>query len=160
MADEPLAILGLSTGVLDEALIVHRVVVRATDGEVSLTVTPAWRATRKDEARSLADLVDALSNALDRKRSEAPDGLAIKRVETPVRGKPSKSYDKRTRAEAAAMVAASHQGSRYFGYRTNEIKPRGKSLRTSVEQLGDYPDDPDLRDAINAACAALSELGA
>jgi hypothetical protein len=137
---------------------VHRVLVRVEGDALDLTFMPAWRATRNDEARSLADLVDALSNTLDRKRSEAPAAVAVKRVETPFRGKPGKSYDQRTRAETTAMVAASQQGIRYFGFRTNEIRSRGKDLRISAEAHAEYPDDTDLRDAIHAACAALSAL--
>jgi hypothetical protein len=160
VAGDELAVLGLATSISDSALIVHRVVVRVSNGDVELNVMDAWKAIRKDEARSLGDLADALSNSLDRKRERAPDALAIKRVESPIRGRPSGSYDQRTRAEGAAMIAAASQGARYFGYRAVEIRPRGKALREAAAALPQYPADDDRRDAIAAACAALSDLRA
>lgn len=155
-----LAVLGLATSISNSALVVHQAVVAMTAEGVVVKPMTAWRASRQDEARSLADLIDALSNTLDRKRSGAPELVAVKRVESPIRGRPSKGYDQRTRAEGAAMVAAASQGARYFAYRANEIRPRGEKLRELASQVEGYPQDEERRDAVHAACAALSELGA
>ena len=159
MTDESLTVLGLSTAVADGTLVVHRAVVTARQGQITVKVLESWQATRNDEARSLSDLVDALTNSLDRKRANAPEAVAIKRVEVPLRGKPPKSYDQRTRAEGAAMVAAASQGVGYFGYRLVEIRPRGQHLREAAASLPEYPGAEEQRHAVDVACAALAELG-
>jgi hypothetical protein len=158
VADEEVAVLGLSTGVEDDALLVQRVIVRVGESGVRLVPLDAWGATPRDEARSLADFLEALTNTLDPKRAGGPRAVAIKRVESPSFGRPSASYDQRTRAEGAAMIAAANQGARYFGFRTGEIRPRGTAIRDAAAELPEYEDE-ERRDAIDAACAALGDLG-
>lgn len=138
-------------------LTVYRVIVRVADsGDVEVEPLAAWRSTAQDEARSMNDLVDALSNTLDRRRRGAPRMIAVKRTES-TQGRPTKAYDQKTRAEAAAMIAASAQGRRYIHYRTTQMKG-GDDLHRSATSHGGYPSVKEEQEAVAAACAALAEL--
>jgi hypothetical protein len=123
-------VLGIATNSHKDALIVSRVIVRLrTDGSIQVEPLTAWQGTPRDEARSMNDLVDALANTLDPKRRGAPVAIALKRTES-TRGRPTKQYDQKVRAEGAAMVAASTQGRRYFKYRTTQL---GKDRALTAE---------------------------
>jgi hypothetical protein len=102
------------------------------------------------------DLVDALTNTLDRKRHGAPIALAVKRTESTM-GRPTTQYDQKVRAEGAAMVAASAQGRRYFPYRRNQLGD-GADLAAEASSHRAYPSDKEGVEAVAAACAAISEL--
>lgn len=149
--------LGIATTSQRGALTVYRVIVRLAGGEaVQVETLEAWQGTPRDEARSMNDLVDALANALDPKRAGAPSAIAVKRTESSV-GRPSNPYDKKIRAEAAAMIAAAGQGRRYFQYRTNQLSP-GKDLHAKAVSQSGYPSVKEEREAVAAACTALAEL--
>jgi hypothetical protein len=156
MADDEIVVLGIATSSTSGALTVHRVVVRAEGDKVSVEQLEPWKGTPNDEIRSIGDLVDALSNNLDRKRNAAPMALALKRTES-TRGRPTKQYDQKIRAEGAAMIAASSQGRRYFQYRTNQLGP-AEALASVASSHGGYPTAKEAREAVTAACAALAEL--
>jgi hypothetical protein len=156
MADE-LAVLGIATTSRNGTLTVYRVIVRAPgDGTVEVEPLASWQSTRRDEVRSISDLVDALGNILDRKRNGAPDALAAKRAES-TQGRPSSAYDQKIRAEAAAMVAAASQGRRYFAYRTNQLGD-GRELVEAASQAEAYPSEKEEKEAVAAACTALAQL--
>lgn len=71
--------------------------------------------------------------------------------------RPTVPYDQKTRAEGAAMVAASSQGRRYFGYRKGQLGD-GRGLNEAAKSHSDYPSTEGEQDAVAAACAALAEL--
>jgi hypothetical protein len=151
-----LAVLGIATSSSAGVLTVHRAIVRLNEDEMSIEPMETWRGTANDEARSFGDLVDALSNALDRKRQGAPAALAVKRAESTV-GRPSNPYDQKVRAEGVAMVAAASQGRGYFAYRTNQLTD-GDDLRRQASGLAEYPETSEGQDAVDAACEALARL--
>jgi hypothetical protein len=155
VADE-LAVLGIATSSRDGALIVSRVIVRLTGDDVEVERLKPWQGTPRDEARSQRDLVDALGNVLDRKRDGAPEALAVKRPESPV-SRPTVPYDQKTRAEGAAMIAATSQGRRYFSYRKGQLG-HGEALNEAAKAHANYPSAEGEQDAVAAACAALAEL--
>jgi len=130
--------------------------VRVRDGSVIVEPLKPWKGTATDELRSIGDLLDALANTLDRKRTGAPDALALKRTET-TRARPTKQYDQKIRAEGAAMIAAASQGKRYFHYRKNQLG-RGSDLAEKAGAHSKYPAGAEAQDAVAAACAALTEL--
>src|SRR5579862_2025446 len=155
MADG-IGVLGIATSSQRGALIVERVIVRRTGDElIDIEQLEAWQGTPRDEARSMHDLVDALANALDRRRPGAPVAIAVKRSET-TRGRPTTQYDQKTRAEGAAMVAATSQGRPYFAYRTNQLSD-GRHLEAAAATHPQYPPDQLAQDAVAAACTALTE---
>jgi hypothetical protein len=156
LADE-LAVLGIATTSQRGALTAYRVIVRLRDDD-SVEVEPleAWQGTPRDEARSMNDLVDALANTLDRKRNGAPTALAVKRTES-TRGRPTKQYDQKVRAEGAAMVATAAQGRRYFAYRTNQLR-ESRGLTAEAAAHRGYPSAKEEQDAVAAACTAIAEL--
>ena len=156
LVSDGICVLGIAATVTRGALKVDRVLVRVVDEEVSVEELPPWQGTAADEARSLNDLVDALSNVLDRGRAGGADALAMKRVESP-RGRPSTPYDQKTRAEGAAMIAAAAQGRPYYSYRTNQVD-RGATFRSAAQRSSGYPSTDTGRDAVAAACAALADL--
>jgi hypothetical protein len=156
MADE-IAVLGVATSSARGALTVHRVIVRvAEDDAVVVEPLKAWQGAPNDETRSIGDLVDALGNILDPKRRGSPEALALKRAES-TRGRPTKQYDQKTRAEAAAMIAALGQGRRYFQYRTNQLGP-GRDLNDVACEHSGYPSTKEGQEAVAAACAAVADL--
>jgi len=128
------------------------------DGLVRVAVLEPWKGTRgRDDASQLIDVHDAVVNALDSPRLGAVDVVAVKRVESP-RGRPSKPYDRRVRFEAAAMLAASGKGRRYFGFRSNQLGP-GHELAARARAANGAPTDGEGLEAVDAACAALGHLG-
>jgi hypothetical protein len=155
MAD-PVAVLGIATSSSAGVLTVYRMIVGIADEQVSVERLEPWRGSAADEARSMGDLVDALSNTLDRRRQDAPQALAVKRTESTFR-RPSNAYDQKIRAEGVAMVAASSQGRPYFAYRTNQLT-RGGDLRREAADHPQYPSSDEDQDAVAAACEALAAL--
>lgn len=151
------AVLGIATTSSKETLTVYRVIVRRGDADVVTVETlERWQSTPQDEARSMADLVDALVNTLDRRRTGAPEALAVKRTEAG-RGRPTKDYDQKTRAEGVAMIAATRQGRRYFQYRSQQLG-EGQRLHEAAKRHGGYPSSKEEQAAVAAACAALAQL--
>jgi hypothetical protein len=148
--------LGVCFTCAGEAVKARRVLVEVADGEVSITRLEPWSGAAGDEARSVGDLLDALTNPLDRVGSDGAVALAVKRAES-TRGRPTKDYDQKMRAEGVAMTAAAAQGRPYRGYRTNQLT-RGSQLRQLAQSHADYPSDARDRDAVAAACEVLAEL--
>lgn len=155
MADE-IAVLGVAATSQKGAVTVSRVIVRVRDDAVEVEPLEAWQATPRDESRSMLDLVDALANTLDRKRTGAPAAVALKRSES-TRGRPTTQYDQKVRAEGAAMIATSSQGRRYFAYRTNQLG-EGRDLEAEATAHPAYPSGKQEQEAVAAACTALAEL--
>jgi hypothetical protein len=150
------AVLGIATSSSKEKLTVYRVIVRADGDAVTVERLEQWQSTPRDEARSMADLVDALANSLDNQRRGPAEAIAVKRTESS-QGRPTKAYDQKTRAEAAAMIAASLQGKPYFQYRTQQLGD-GRELHKIAATERGYPAQKEEREAVAAACAALAEL--
>lgn len=152
-------VLGVSSRAGGERLTVHTVIVSTRDdGRIEIEVRDGWRGTKgQDAGRELTDLHDALCNLLDGGPSGSPEAIAVKRVEPPPRGRPPATYDDRIRLEAAAMLAAIARNRRYFGYRRNELG-RGGELCTKARDSASWPDGVEAQEAVDAACAALSDL--
>jgi hypothetical protein len=150
------AVLGIATSSSKGKLTVYRVIVRSAGDAVTVERLEEWQSTPHDEARSMADLVDALANSLDQKRRGAAEAIAVKRTESS-QGRPTTAYDQKTRAEAAAMIAASLQGRPYFHYRTQQLGD-GRELHEIASRQTGYPVQKEEREAVAAACTALAEL--
>ena len=155
MADE-ISVLGIAMSSQKGAVIVSRVIVRMRDDQVEIEPLEEWHGTPGDEERSLVDLLDALVNTLDRKRSRAPVALAIKRTES-TSGRPTVQYDQKVRVEGAAMAAVASQGRRCFSYRRNQLGP-GRDLEESAAAHSSYASGQNEQEAIAAACTALTQL--
>lgn len=158
MADQATALGLASRGDNDRLSVWFVEVRRSEDGGVAVAVRDPWQGTRgRDDASQLADFHDALANALDSPTLGATDAVAVKRVESPVRGRPSNTYDRRVRFEAAAMLAAHQEGKRYFDYRTNQLGP-GREIAEQARACESAPQDDEGLEALDAACTALSGL--
>jgi hypothetical protein len=128
------------------------------DGTVQTSTYDPWKGTlHRDDASQLLDTHDAISNALDAPALGEVTAVAVKRVETPLRGKPGEAYDRRVWFEAAAMLAAQRQGKRFFQYRSNQLG-RGAALAEQANAAAGA-DDEQYEEALAAACAALGDLG-
>jgi hypothetical protein len=157
--DSDLRVLGIASRVPSSRLaaVFVRAVLRPS-GEVSLDVHEPWSGTLgTDDGRQLTDLRDTVANALDIGRADPFDAVAVKRVETPPRGRPTEAYDKRIRFEAAVMLGCLSQGCRYFAYRKSELG-RGLELLIRARDLSSFPGDEQTQEAVAAACAALHDL--
>ncbi len=155
---EEVAVLGLASRGDSDRLSVWLVEVRlAEGGDVQLATLEPWQATRgRDDASQLIDVHDAISNTIDAPRLGPIAAVAVKRVESP-RGRPSNPYDRRLRFEGAAMLAAHGAGKRYFAYRSNQLG-RGTELASKAREATGAPADAEALEALDAACAALSDL--
>jgi hypothetical protein len=157
MSDDLVA-LGLASRGDGDRLSVWLVEVRLNaDNAVDVTVLERWQGTRgRDDASQLIDVHDVIVNALDSPRLGPIKAVAVKRAEsTP--GRPSNPYDRKIRFEGAAMLAAHAQGKRYFGYRKIQLG-RGKELAERARAAAGAPSDAESLEALDAACAALSDL--
>src|SRR5436190_293457 len=96
---EVLTVLGLASRAGGERLHARMVAVAlSSDDDLEVRSVEPWEGTRgTDDARQLVDLHDAIVNVLDPKRQGAPQAVAVKRVESPSRGRPSAAYDRRIR---------------------------------------------------------------
>lgn len=155
MSDD-VTVLGLASRGDSDRLSVWRVEVQVKgDGSVEVLELDPWQGTRgRDDASQLIDVHDAIVNVLDSPRLGTVCAVAVKRTESP-RGRPSNPYDRRVRFEGAAMLAAHAQGKRYFGYRKIQLG-RGSDL---AKQARATPLDDEALEALDAACAALCDLG-
>lgn len=151
--------LGLASRGDSDRLSVWFIEVRvAEDGDIEVATLEPWQATRgRDDASQLIDVHDAISNAVDTPRLGAIAAVAVKRVESP-RKRPSNPYDRRIRFEGAAMLAAHGAGKRYFAYRSNQLG-RGAELASKARTVTGAPTDSEALEALDAACAALGDLG-
>lgn len=124
-----------------------------------VAVREPWQGTRaRDEASQLIDAHDAIKNAVDAPRLGGIGAVAVKRTESPIRGRPSNSYDRKVRFEGAAMLAAHALGTRYFQYRSNQLG-RGADIARDARAASGAPTEDEPLEALSAACAALHNLG-
>ena len=158
MSDD-VAVLGLASRGDSDRLSVWRVEVQVKgDGSVDVVELDPWQGTRgRDDASQLIDVHDAIVNSLDSPRLGTISAVAVKRAESP-RGRPSNPYDRKVRFEGAAMLAAHKQGKRYFDYRKNQLG-RGSDLAEQARATASTPLGVEALEALEAACAALRDLG-
>jgi hypothetical protein len=105
----------------------------------------------------LVDAHDAVVNALDAPVLGPVSAIGLRKAES-LHGRPSKPYDRRTRFEGAAMLAARAKGKRFLDYRGSQLG-RGAALAKKAQAADGAPIDGPALEALNAACAALSDLG-
>lgn len=153
--DDGMSVLGLATRGDGDRLSVRLVEVSRDADDVSVFVLDAWVATKgRDDASQLADVHDVLVNAVDSPRLGSVSVVAVKRPESPP-SRPSKAYDRRTRFEAVAMLAAKHCGVRYMDFRKRQLRD-GSELLAVASSVDGAPTDEVSVEALSAACAAIS----
>jgi hypothetical protein len=129
------------------------------DGQVRVAVREPWQATRgRDEASQLIDAHDTIKNAIDAPSLGPIAAVVVKRTESPVRGRPSNSYDRKVRFEGAAMLAANAMGTRYRQYRNNQLG-RGADIANKARAASGAPSEDEPLEALAAASAGLYDLG-
>lgn len=153
------AVIGIASRAGGQRLTVTIAAVSVDDkGCVDIDVRESWRGNKNQaSSHELTDLHDAIGNLLSGGAGQPLEGIAVKRVEQPQRGRPPGTYDDRIRLEAVAMLAAVATNTPFFSYRRKEMA-RGSELSAKARECNNWPDDDESQEAVDAACAALSDL--